>query len=56
VENEQQLTFLRKEGCELAQGFRFGRPMPARDLEPLLRRGRIMPPEGVPETVALGAA
>jgi diguanylate cyclase (GGDEF)-like protein len=56
VENEQQLAFLRQEGCGLAQGFRFGRPMPARDLELLLRHSPMPQQDGVAGRVTLGAA
>lgn len=36
VETEEQLNFLRSEGCDFAQGFLLGRPMPAGDFERLL--------------------
>ena len=32
VENEAQLDFLRKHGCEAMQGYHFGRPVPAHEL------------------------
>jgi EAL domain-containing protein (putative c-di-GMP-specific phosphodiesterase class I) len=32
VEEEEQLAFLREQGCELIQGFLISRPMPAMDL------------------------
>jgi diguanylate cyclase (GGDEF)-like protein/PAS domain S-box-containing protein len=38
VETPAQREFLIERGCTLAQGFLLGRPAPARDLEPLLRR------------------
>jgi EAL domain-containing protein (putative c-di-GMP-specific phosphodiesterase class I) len=38
VETVEQRDFLIDRGCTLAQGFLLGRPAPARDLEPLLRR------------------
>jgi diguanylate cyclase (GGDEF)-like protein/PAS domain S-box-containing protein len=38
VETPAQRDFLIADGCTLAQGFLLGRPAPARDLEPLLRR------------------
>lgn len=36
VENREQLTLIRKMGCDLAQGFYFFKPMPATDLERIL--------------------
>jgi EAL domain-containing protein (putative c-di-GMP-specific phosphodiesterase class I) len=36
VERDSQAAFLRKLGCEQAQGFLFARPMPARDFSMLL--------------------
>jgi diguanylate cyclase (GGDEF)-like protein/PAS domain S-box-containing protein len=38
VETPEQRAFLVARGCAMAQGFLLGRPGPARDLEPLLRR------------------
>ena len=38
VETPEQRTFLYRRGCRLMQGFLFGRPVPADELEPLLRR------------------
>jgi diguanylate cyclase (GGDEF)-like protein/PAS domain S-box-containing protein len=38
VETPAQRAFLIERGCTYAQGFLLGRPAPARDLEPLLRR------------------
>jgi diguanylate cyclase (GGDEF)-like protein/PAS domain S-box-containing protein len=38
VENEDQLTYLKSRGCDMFQGYLFGRPMPADELEELLRR------------------
>jgi diguanylate cyclase (GGDEF)-like protein len=38
VETIEQRDLLIERGCPLAQGFLLGRPAPARDLEPLLRR------------------
>jgi len=38
VENEHQLAFLRRHRCDTAQGFLFSRPVPAHELEILLRR------------------
>ena len=36
VETEEQATFLRDEGCEEAQGYHFGRPTPAAEIERLI--------------------
>ena len=41
VETEAQLDLLRAEGCTEVQGFMFGRPMPAADLEPFLKAKMI---------------
>ena len=32
VETEEQARLLENKGCSLAQGFYFGKPMPARDV------------------------
>jgi EAL domain-containing protein (putative c-di-GMP-specific phosphodiesterase class I) len=40
VETEPQAEFLRGEGCEEAQGFLYGEPIPAADFEKYLRTGR----------------
>ena len=40
VETPAQRAFLIERGCTLAQGFLLGRPAPASDLEPLLRRAQ----------------
>lgn len=37
VEREDQASYLIRQGCDLLQGFRFGRPMPVGDFEALLR-------------------
>jgi diguanylate cyclase (GGDEF)-like protein/PAS domain S-box-containing protein len=39
VENDQQLEELRRLGCEYGQGYLFGRPLLARDMEALLAGG-----------------
>lgn len=39
VENEEQLTFLRREGCQEVQGYLFSKPLPAPEFAELLRRG-----------------
>jgi EAL domain-containing protein (putative c-di-GMP-specific phosphodiesterase class I) len=38
VETREQLAFLRAEGCDRAQGFLYGRPMAAEDVEGFLAR------------------
>ena len=43
VETAAQAEFLRQQGCDFLQGYRFGRPMPADDLANLLENGFTMP-------------
>ncbi|HEX2525585.1 MAG TPA: EAL domain-containing protein [Geminicoccus sp.] len=38
VETAQQLAFLRREGCDQAQGYHLGRPVPADEIDHLVRR------------------
>jgi EAL domain-containing protein (putative c-di-GMP-specific phosphodiesterase class I) len=40
VETEEQVAFLRRYGCELAQGFLFSRPVPEEEFHALLREWR----------------
>jgi EAL domain-containing protein (putative c-di-GMP-specific phosphodiesterase class I) len=37
VETEEQATYLRESGCERAQGYLFGRPMPADEFRKLIQ-------------------
>lgn len=45
VESPAQRDFLLKHGCHIAQGFFYSRPLPATEIEPLLRAGYIDPQE-----------
>ncbi|MCM3600902.1 EAL domain-containing protein [Robertmurraya korlensis] len=38
VENEQQMTFLKENSCYFAQGYYFSKPLPAKEIEVLLRK------------------
>jgi EAL domain-containing protein (putative c-di-GMP-specific phosphodiesterase class I) len=44
VETEEQFAYLLAEGCDVVQGFLFGRPMPAKDLEAFLLASRLPVP------------
>ena len=48
VETRPQLDFLVDEGCQLVQGYYFSRPLPAEEIDRLLREGseRIAPQVG----------
>ena len=46
VETMAQFEFLRRHGCDMMQGFLFSRPLPAREVEPLLRKV-LKTPQGV---------
>ena len=41
VETEDQLAFLRKSGCEVGQGYLFGRPVPVSEFEDVLRKQSV---------------
>jgi diguanylate cyclase (GGDEF)-like protein len=43
VEQPSQLAYLRSHGCDLAQGYHFGPPVPAADFETLVRNWRTAP-------------
>lgn len=52
IETEEQLDWLRSAGCDLAQGFLFAKPMPAREFEAWIEQrgmglGARLPAEGV---------
>ena len=38
AESEEQLAFLRKNGCEEFQGFLFSRPLPAEEIQKVLEK------------------
>ena len=43
IEDERQLELLRREGCELGQGFLFSEPLAAAGIDRLLRHGTLRP-------------
>jgi len=49
VETERQVEALRELGCERAQGYLFGRPVPAAQITPMLQRVQPMWDEVPPE-------
>jgi EAL domain-containing protein (putative c-di-GMP-specific phosphodiesterase class I) len=55
VETEEQRDFLVGQGCEFAQGYLFGRPMPAADFEQFCRaQGRGAAAARQPERAGAG--
>ncbi len=44
VESAAQEAFLRQQGCDLLQGYRYARPMPEYEFQPLDRQGKILLP------------
>ncbi len=42
IETEEQLTFLRKQGCDQIQGYFISRPVPAEKVEQLFLRSNIV--------------
>jgi EAL domain-containing protein (putative c-di-GMP-specific phosphodiesterase class I) len=53
VETAEQATTLKAMGCDVLQGFLFGKPSPADDVAALLR-SRLSQPGGVDPLVAVG--
>jgi len=51
VETPEQLRFLRDAGCEAAQGYLLGRPVPVDEIETLLAGEQITLPDPVPEAI-----
>jgi len=43
VETTRQAHALTVQGCQLMQGYLFGRPVPAVDITPLLQRHPVLP-------------
>ncbi|NTV12278.1 MAG: EAL domain-containing protein, partial [Zoogloea sp.] len=43
VEEPQQASLLHGQGCDQAQGYHFGRPMPVKDFTELLARQSVLP-------------
>ena len=50
VEYAGQEAFLRRHGCQLAQGYFYARPMPERELLPMLMAAPLLPPVHTPAT------
>lgn len=50
VEHDSQVDFLRAEGCDAAQGYHFGRPLPAEEVVAVLSSsGPVHGQEGKPD-------
>jgi diguanylate cyclase (GGDEF)-like protein len=43
VETEEQLAFLKEQGCDEFQGYLFSKPLPPTHLEKLIKRGKRLP-------------
>ena len=53
VENQGQLDFLAGEGCHIYQGYLFSKPVPARDIDNLLRELPLAAPEDTQHVLLL---
>ncbi len=53
VETEEQLQFLRRHGCDQMQGYLVSRPVPAEQMEQLLRAERLSDEESMPSSEVL---
>ncbi len=56
IETEDQADFLKNEGCEIAQGYLFSRPLPAAEFEVYARGLPLQPPATAPGDRTLEAA
>jgi EAL domain-containing protein (putative c-di-GMP-specific phosphodiesterase class I) len=52
IESPEQLELLKAWGCREGQGFYFAKPLAAKDLTPLLTKGRILRGQVVPAKTA----
>ena len=56
VENVQQLKLLKQLGCERGQGYLFGKPVPADQIQRIFRAGAVAGPAGAePDAAAAGS-
>ncbi|MDR3439309.1 EAL domain-containing protein [Telmatospirillum sp.] len=52
VETEEQLSYLRRQGCDAVQGYLFSRPVPAAEVPPMLRASTLYPVQHSPRLEA----